>query len=186
MSKKQCIIISLFVLLLNAIPSNGQGQSLTVGETIYTRYARVSYQSEALLRSFNKSISLGSLDYRQNRRISGKLSLKSDVSEKIDIIVERVETILRIYPKNFVVDITIMPNAASIRTLYKTKYRFDSNYLAFYAPAERTIYLPADDIKSYILAHELAHAIIDHYFQVVVPVNIHELLADYVVQHFKE
>lgn len=182
--KSVIVIVSLLILLSYVIPSNGQVPSPQTGKRIYTRYARVSYQSESLLRSFNKRIKPGSLDYLQK---SGELSLESQVSKKIDIIVERVETILQMWPKHFTVDITIMPDAGSIRTLYRKKYHCKVNFLAFYAQAERTIYVPADDITSNILAHELAHAVIDQYYgwSRVVSVKIHERLADYVTVNFE-
>ncbi|HWR57574.1 MAG TPA: hypothetical protein VN328_01685 [Thermodesulfovibrionales bacterium] len=185
MHRKHSITVSLVVLLSYIAPCSGQAQSMQGGEKISSRYANVSYQSESLLRLFNKRIKLSSLDYLLKRRISEELSLQTQVLEKIDIIVERVETILEMRPRNFKVDIIITPDADTIRVLYRKKYGRKVDFLAFYVPAERTIYVPADEIKSNILAHELAHAIIDQYFGVVAPVKIHELLADYVTENFE-
>lgn len=139
-----------------------------------------------MLRLFNKRIKLGSLDYLLKRRVSGELSLQGQVSGKIDIIVERVETILEMRPKNFKVDIIIMRSTDDVRAVYKRKYRRDVDFIAFYSPVEKAVYVSADDAKSIILAHELAHAVIDQYFGVAAPVKIHELLADYVTENFEE
>ena len=186
MPKKQAIIASIFFLVFPIVSADVYAQPAQAGPKILSRYARVSYQSEAALRLFNKRIKLGSLSYLLKRRISEELSLQSQVSEKIDIIVERVETILEMRPKDLKVDIVITPDVDTVRALYKQKYHRDVEFLAFYSPLEKAIYVSADDIKSKILAHEVAHAVIDQYFGVAAPVKIHEILADYVTENFEE
>ncbi len=126
------------------------------------------------------------MDYLLKRRVSGELSLRDQVSGKIDIIVERVEAILEMRPKNFKVDIIIVRTSDDVKALYKKRYRRDVDFIAFYSPVEKSIYISADEAKSRILAHELAHAVIDQYFGVAAPVKIHELLADYVSENFEE
>ncbi len=186
MSAKRSIILSIFFLVLPIASADVHAQPAQAGPKITSRYAKVSYQSETVLRLFNKRIRLGSLSYLLKRRVSEELSLQGQVSEKIDIIVERVETILEMRPKDLRFDLVITPDADAVRSLYKLKYHRDVEFLAFYSPLEKAIYVSADDIKSKILAHEVAHAVIDQYFGVAAPVKIHEILADYVTENFEE
>ncbi len=185
MRGKSSIILFTFFLLCHSVSGSSLAQP-QAQEKISSRYATISYQGEPLLRSFNKRIKLGSLDYLLKRRISGELSLQDQVSGKVDIIVERVETMLEMHPKNFRVDIIVVRSTDDVRALYKQKYRRDIEFLAFYSPSEKSIYISADEARSNILAHELAHAVIDQYFGVAAPVKIHELLAGYVSENFEE
>lgn len=185
MSKKGCIILFTLFLLSDAVPVTSLAQPLEYAK-ISTQYATVSYQDKTLLRLFNKRIKLRSMGYLMKRGGSIQLSLEGDVSRKIDIIVERVETILGMWPKNFKVHIFVMRTANDVQTLYKKKYLRESNFLAFYAPLEKSIYISADDAESIVLAHELAHAVIDQYFTETASLKIHELLSDYVTEHLEE
>ena len=126
------------------------------------------------------------MSYLLKRKSTGDSSLQNQVSEKIDIIVERVKTILEMHPRNFKVAIHILSDSDKVKAIYRKKYHQDVDFIAFYSPIEKTIYIAADDSKSNILAHELAHAIIDQYFGVAAPVKIHEILAQYVDENFEE
>lgn len=184
MSVKRSIILFIFLLLLAALFAYVLAQPRTE-EKLSTRYATVLCKDDTLLRLFNRRIRLGTLDYLLKRG-SEELSLEGQVSQKVDVIVERVETILEMRPKNFRVVIVVVPSSDDIRSIYRRKYRRDVDFLAFYSPIEKAVYISADDAKSNILAHEIAHAVIDQYFGVAAPAKIHELLADYVSENFEE
>lgn len=185
MARKPYIVLFVFLLLCYSVPVSSPAQPQTE-EKISTRYATVSYQNETLLRLLNKRIKLGSLDYLLKRRASGELSLQDQVSGKIDIIIERVETILEMRPRNFKVDIIVVRTSDDVKALYKRKYHRDVDFIAFYSPMGKSVYISTDEVESSILAHELAHAVIDQYFGVVAPVKIHEILANYVTENFEE
>lgn len=155
-------------------------------EKITSRYARIFYEDYETLRLFNRRVKLGSLSSILKRRHPEELSIEKQVSEKIDIIVDRVKAILDMYPKNFSVDIKITPDSNLVQSIYKRRYYRDVEFVAFYSPQERAIYISAEDARSNILAHELAHSIIDQYFGVAAPVKIHEILAQYVDENFEE
>ena len=56
---------------------------------------------------------------------------------------------------------------------------------AWYIYESNTIYINADDVHEGILAHEMAHSIIDHYFSVRPPRATAEILARYVDKHLR-
>jgi hypothetical protein len=185
MSKIRLIGAFLLGVSLNLAPLVCHAQPWQTEARIITRYARVFYESDEALRLFNKSLRLGALSYLLKKG-DGDISLQGQLSGKIDVIVERVKTVLEMHPKNFKVDIKITSDSGGVRSLYRKKYYRDVDFVAFYSPQERTIYISADDAKSRILAHELAHAVIDQFFGVATPVKIHELLAQYADENFEE
>ena len=56
----------------------------------------------------------------------------------------------------------------------------DVDFIAFYSPKTKTVYFSLKDLYLKVFAHELAHAVIDHYFEKAPPTKIHEMLAQYV------
>lgn len=51
---------------------------------------------------------------------------------------------------------------------------------AYYVHSYHTIYITVQNCKRNILAHELTHALLDEYFAQAIPVQISELIAEYV------
>jgi hypothetical protein len=185
--RKRILIPSLLMFILSsALVIYCQTQLSQGTERIASGYAKIFCDNDETLRLFNKRVKLGSLSSLLRGRGSRELSLEGQVAEKVDVIVERVKMILEMHPKNFRVSIHVLPDAESVRAAYRKKYYRDVEFLAFYAPAERAIYIAADEVKSHILGHELAHAVIDQFFGVAAPVKIHEILAEYVDENFEE
>ena len=59
------------------------------------------------------------------------------------------------------------------------------DFKAFYVYKYNTIYTSESDIEDSVIIHEMAHAIIDHYFSVIPPETVGEVLAAYVDAHLE-
>ena len=57
------------------------------------------------------------------------------------------------------------PGCRQGQGLYKKKYYREVDFIAFYAPGEKAIYIAADEAKSVVLAHKIAHAVIRPVFR---------------------
>ncbi|MEW6586435.1 MAG: hypothetical protein AB1442_12595 [Nitrospirota bacterium] len=158
--------------------------SLSWANEIKSRYTTIVYPNEDLIRRLNKEIALGSLSYLLKSRTS--FTLEDEVKNKIDIIVERVENILEMFPRDVKFTLMLFSSDDEVQALYKTKYGKSVDFIAFYSPRDRTIYLSAKDIDIGVLAHEIAHVIIDLYYGISTPTKIHEVLAQYVETHLKD
>ncbi len=169
------ILALLFVLLSFAVSS---------GFELQTRYTTISYGNEEHLRRFNKEIVLGSLSYLLRNRTS--ITLNDEIRNKIDILVERVEAILEMYPKNVKFTISLLPSEDDVRETYQRKYGRRVDFISFYSPRDKTIFVSIKDIDLAVLAHETAHAIIDIYYGRTTPTKIHEVLAQYVEAHLRD
>ncbi len=149
-----------------------------------TRYVTIQYEYEEQLLRFNDEIILGSLSYLMQGRKA--LTIDEEVRNKVDVIVERVESILEMYPRKLRFRIVLLDNAKEVQRVYREMYGRDSMFIAFYSPKKKTVYLSVRDIELTVLAHELAHVIIDSYYNAVTPVKIHEVLAQYVTEHLED
>ncbi len=107
-------------------------------------------------------------------RISGKRLTLADgadlVKRRVDELVERVEGLLEMYPTSlhFTIDLGSKVNDDAV---------------AQYSHSTRTIHVWLARVTDGILAHEIAHAVINVYFPVPPPEKAQEILAQYVDKH---
>ena len=149
-----------------------------------TQYTSIVYEDDALLRDFNHAISLGSLSYLLlGRKI---LTVDDEIRNKIDVLVERIESVLEMKPVELKFRIELLATDGDVRKIYRAKYGSNSDFIAFYSKRDKTVYLSVDNIRLGILAHEMAHVVIDRYFGVTPPVKVHEVLAQFVEEHLKD
>lgn len=169
------LLACLFILISVAVSS---------GFELQTRYATVTYSSEEHLRKFNKEVVLGSLSYLARNKKS--ITVGDEVKNKIEVIVERVEAILEMYPKDIKITISLLPSENEVQETYRRKYGRRVDFISFYSPKDKAIFVSIKDIDLAVLAHETAHAVIDLYYGTATPSKIHELLAQYVEAHLKD
>jgi len=158
--------------------------SLAFGSELKTQYATITYDNEKLLRQFNKEVSLGGLSYLTRNKTS--ITADDEIKNKLDAVVERIETILDMFPRELKFKVVLLPSDADVQKIYRTKYGKTVDYIAFYSPRDKTVFFSVDDISLDVLAHELTHVILDYYFGVSPPEKIHEVLAQFVEAHLKD
>lgn len=148
------------------------------GQEIRTRYATLVYSSQAFLRQFDDQVFLSSLPCPPSH--GPALTAAEEVGCKLDAIVDRVETILDIFPRGLNFTIVLLPGSKDVQNVYMGKYGRSSDYIAFYSPRDNTVYVSVNDVRIGVMAHELTHVIIDKYFSQAPPAVIQELVARYV------
>lgn len=114
------------------------------------------------------------------------LTVEDEVLAKIDTILEKAETVLDMFPDNLHIRVVLLDSADDVARIFKEKYGKDANHIAYYSLSEDTIYISVDNARLEVLAHEMGHAIVDHYFDVRPPYNIHELMAQFTEKHITD
>jgi hypothetical protein len=152
--------------------------------TLESRYATIIYDNDDLLREFNKGVRLRGLSYLMGNRTN--LTVADEVRNKVDIIAERVQLVLEMYVKTLKFKIVLLSSAREVRRVYRSKYGKDADFISFFAPGEKAIYISTDDVDLRIFGHEVGHAVIDQYFRVSPSVKIHEMLAKYAETHLED
>jgi len=158
--------------------------SVSSASELKSRYTTITYNNEDQIRKFNNEVSLGSLSYLMRDR--GSITTGDEVKNKVDVIIERVESILEMYPRALKFHIVLLPSDDDVQEIFKKKYRRDVDYIAFYSPRDKTVYVSVKDVELTVLAHEIGHVIIDFYYGIATPRKIHEVLAQYVEEHLKD
>jgi hypothetical protein len=158
-------------------------QPLTaICQELQTRYATVQYANTNLLHDFDDELYLG-------RQLGGMLkgmrsvSRQDDIKNKIDLLVEKVELVLDMFPARVHFTLVLLPSRKDVQQMYRQKYGKRVSHIAYYSLTEETIYIAVDDASLRVFSHELGHMIVDHYFEVRPPYRIHEVLAQYAEKH---
>ena len=161
-------------------------------KTLVTKYTIIQYQSFDDLKKFNMKLSylprIWGLEYLSSAHENNRL--KNRITKKVDALYERVQEILGMQEKFNKGTITICPNKEELQAAYsridkrpRQAYGASSLPRAWYVQQLNTIYINIDDLHEGILAHEMAHSIIDNYLFIRPPVPTAEILARYVDGH---
>ncbi len=172
------------LLIIFAFLSVFATATLSEGGQIESRYATIIYGNDDLLKDFDSGVRLGSLSYLMARKSS--MTVADEVRNKIDVIVEKVQLVLEMYPRPFKYKVVLVNSAREVRRIYRSKYGRDVDFISFYSPGDRAVYISTDDVDLRIFGHETAHAVIDQYFKVSPAAKIHEMLAKYAESHLED
>jgi len=167
--------LSLFLLLL---PSLLGVTAKAHSAELQTSYATLIYSDNVQLKAFNKKVRLGGLRFSFSK--SSVVKLEAEVEQKINQICGRVQEILEMTPKDLNFRIQLLPDSREVQKIYQRQYQRKVDFIAFYSPRTKTVYFSVKDLRLRVFAHEIAHAVLDHYFENPPPVKIHEMLAQYV------
>ncbi len=167
-------LVLLFCCLFGGQDSARAGQQKS-------RYATLSYPNKQVLHEFNDNLRLNrKLNYAMRKNV---VTVADEVLAKLDIIIEKVQIVLDMFPDFYHVRVVLLADDDDVSRVYKEKYGKRANHIAYYSLSEKTIYISVDDTKLRVVAHEVGHSVVDHYFKVRPPYNIHELMAQFAEKH---
>lgn len=107
----------------------------------------------------------------------------SNVKTRVDEIMGKVQATLDMYPSAFRISILLYPDYQTVEKIFRQFTMTGNVPLAFYSNKTKTIYVNVDSVTVGVLAHEMAHAVINFYFEVPPPAKMQEILAQYVDLH---
>ena len=146
----------------------------------------IEYEQGVDLSKLERKLDLRSVDVMGFRRDLIGLSTPERLAEKVEIAARKVKQILNMHPVGYEVQIKVFKDRRALQDCYEDIFGQKKNIISFYVYKHNTIYTSQSDISEHVLAHELAHSIIDHYFVILPPENIAEMLAIYVDSHLKD
>jgi len=147
-----------------------------------SRYVTLWYADREVLEEFNDNLRLNR-KLRNSMRKNNVLTVADEVLAKTDIIVEKVQIVLDMFPNTYHIRLVLLPDSDDVARVFKKRYGKNVNHIAYYSLSEKTIYISADDTRLRVLAHEIGHSVVDHFFKVRPPYNIHELMAQFAEKH---
>lgn len=124
--------------------------------------------------------------YFSSRSPARAASVEEKIAYHVDYLMGRAKELLDMYPAMPRLTIKIFADREELGERYDRIFGRAGEERAFYVHTYATIYTSEDDISDSLLIHEMAHAIIDHYFSTVPPSRITEIIAEYVDMHLDE
>jgi hypothetical protein len=155
---------------------------VSYGYEIESHYATINYEKEEYLTKFSEAIAFGSPSYSSSNTRTP--TAEEVVIQKIDGLIEKVKRLLRLFPKEVKFRIILLP-LDDVQRIYSERYRTKVDFISFYALEDKTVFISVDDVTVNVLAHELAHVVIDNSFHVCPSVEVHENLAQFVETHIE-
>jgi len=108
------------------------------------------------------------------------------LAKVIDGIYSEVSDTLDIHLYSYKGNIRILRDFEELKKAFRELFRQELITYSFYVYSSNTIYVDAQNVKPEILAHEIAHAIINRYFFIPPPERVQEILAKYVEYRIKK
>ncbi len=180
------IVLSPFDIV-RAEPSND-----SQWKTLETRYATLRYQSLEDLQKIHKKLNCapkGEIIKSLFCRLDPN-NLEDNIIKKIDALYERTQDILGMHKNMKKVTIILYSNKDQLRSSYSRTcnksthaYGHSSVPRAFFIYKLNNIYVNVEDLHEGILAHEMAHFIVDNFLSLQPPKPTSEILARYVDKH---
>jgi len=151
-----------------------------VAETTYfTVYGFENMGAEELLKNLNYNFSIHPESLLDSEKID-QFDLEGVLKKSIDALFKEVSDILSLQVHSFHGTIEVFRDQASINAEFQNITAEEFNEGSFYLHNNNTIYISLADMTLGMIGHEIAHAIISHYFVTPPPNKVQEVLAGYV------
>jgi len=193
MARFKVIIIFIFIIFL--FQCQGVASAEDVAElvkqgwkTIESKYFTIFCHPEVDIKRVNSKIAVRFYDVDWGRFSPKNKTVEEQLADKFDRIFRKVQRVLDMYPRK------IHPKAK----FFKNQAQLDKEYvrilgssdgvkrISYYVHKHTTIYTTEQAIRAGILAHEMGHAVADHYFLIRPPEKIREMLSQYVELHLED
>ncbi len=151
---------------------------------IDSRYCTIWLHPEVEARQVSKRVSTWRV--RPQVKIAKSEAEETKVAAKFDTLFQRAQEILDMYPPGIHTTVRIGKERSDIQGIHASRYGFGTEAIAFYDFDDNTVFVAVKDLSEGVLAHEMAHCIIDHYFKIRPPRKIEEMLAIHVDEHLRD
>jgi hypothetical protein len=128
-------------------------------QTFKTKYTTIHYKDDKDLDDFLWRLGGTRIDIIRERELA---------SNRVDRIVERVEAIVDMRPKDLNIDV------------YLQRGDLKYNEIAYYGKKAGGVYISVDKASDGVFAHEITHAIVNKYFMSSAPSKVQEIISQYV------
>lgn len=143
----------------------------------------IYYAPELDLTGLTQQLNVSPSDKLLAGKSSGEgFSLEGEFAGMLDTLFSRVCNALDMQLYSFKGNIKICRDLAQLNYIYHNVFNHDPATItrSFYAYEVNTVYTCPENFTLGIIGHEIAHAVISHYFVVLPSVKVQEVLAAYV------
>lgn len=184
------LFLSAFILVLHTSVVCGAAEDAASRPwaLLKMQYINIFYTESAHLERLNKKIrySPGGGSFSSFFSSTGKKNWESDFKDKINAMFEKVQRILDMRKAMRKVTIKVFGDPDDLQREYFRIFKLRDAPRAWYIFKYNTIYINVKDVNEGMLAHEMAHAVINNFMGIRLPRATTEILARYVDEHLFE
>ena len=177
---------AIFFLSSNYVLSQEEGLDSYLG--VDTDYCSLYFQGNVDFKKIDRNINIKFLNISSVDRdlINQTEDLAKRIALKCDILVLKSEQILDMYPADFHVNIIFFENTERMLDEYERLLGVREDLYSFYIYENNTIYTTQERINQNVLAHEIGHALVNHYFIIRPPRTVREIISQYIDLHLED
>ena len=185
--------VILFFLIFSApaayaaVAVNGQFSDGTDWTSVDSLYCTIFFKDGVDLAAVNRRIDTYNIDYGLNQKPAHEAEGDSgEIAYKFDLIFSKVQEILDMRPKDLRLNVRVYRQQDDLDRVYVEIIGADNKFIAYYVFKINTLFATEEKVSANVLAHEIAHCVVDHYFSVVPPAKVAEMIAQYADAHLRE
>ncbi|MCX5692194.1 MAG: hypothetical protein NTX47_00685 [Candidatus Omnitrophica bacterium] len=182
--KKIAISIALFsYVAAGSLFAAEIEDSFGSAKKIESKYFTIHYLQQIDISKLSQQLNITTADkILAGRNIDDDIASEHGIAGMIDILYSLVGDMVDMHVYNFKGNIKICLDQAQLNNIYRNLFDKDllSYMVSFYVNDTSTIYISEENFRREVLGHEIAHAIINHYFVVSPPIKVQEILSKYI------
>lgn len=175
------IIFVFFILFFLSIGiSDSYDDGLGQAKRIESNHFTIYYAPELEIANLAQQLNIRPSDEILVGKGRQGYSSVGELTDMLDTLFVRVCDILDMQLYSFKGNIKVCKDFVQLKAIYRNLFDKELTGQSFYVNDLNTVYISEEGFKQEILGHEIAHAVISHYFVVSPSVKIQEVLAGYV------
>lgn len=188
--------VSILAGLIFILSSSSSPASIISGKTFFdgndwtvidSAFCTIYLKDKVDARKVSNKIDTYRIDYGLSERpVRSGNSANDDVAYKFDLIFFKVQELLDMRPKDLHLNVRIYKGQSDLDRVYMEIFDQQNKFIAFYIFKLNSLFATEEKISANIMAHEIAHCIVDHYFSVTPPTKVAEMIAQYADLHLRD
>jgi hypothetical protein len=157
-------------------------------KVIESEHCTIFLHPEVNMEKVNNKIAIRFYSLDKTTFAPGEKSIEEQLADKLERIFMKIEQVLDMYPQDLHLNIKIFKTQAQLDDEYAKIFGSSDGMLriSYYIHKHAAIFTTEQAVREGVIAHEMGHAISDHYFLVNPSEKIKELLAQYAEIHLEE
>lgn len=128
----------------------------------------------------NKKIDTYRIDYGlTDKPPRSRSGAEGEIAYKFDLIFFKVQEILDMRPRGLHLKVRIYRGQDDLDRVYMEIFDQQNKFIAYYIFKLNTLFASEEKVSANVMAHEIAHCVVDHYFSVIPPTKVAEMIAQY-------
>lgn len=187
---KICSILAFVAMLSTAhasITAEGTFSDGSDWTTVDSIFCTIFLKHDVDIRKVNSRIDTYRIDFGLTEKPSrASNDIEGEIAYKFDLIFFKVQEILDMRPSGLHLNVRIYKGQDDLDRVYMEIFDQNNKFIAYYIFKINSLFVSEEKISANVMAHEIAHCIVDHYFSVIPPTKVAEMIAQYADAHLRD